>query len=79
MHAYISVLANQANVYPSMGSCVVVSMSKEQGSARAWRCMREGIVCGSPGVLLNKAVKGSALCQVCRASSSASACVTASR
>jgi len=79
MHAYVGVLANQASIYPSMDSCVVASMSKEQRSPRAWGCTRVVIVCGSPGILLSKTVKDSALCQVCHASSSAFARVTASR
>jgi len=75
--AYIAVLANRASVYPSMVSCVVASMCKEQRSARTWGCTRVGIVCGSRGVLPCKTVKDSALCQVCRTSNFASAHVAA--
>jgi len=36
MHAYIGVLADRANVLPTMVNCVVASMNTEQMNARAW-------------------------------------------
>jgi len=68
MHAYIGVLADRANVVPKHGQ--LCSCKHEHGTEE---CTRVGIVCGSPGVLPCKTVKNSALCQVCRTSSSTSA------
>jgi len=69
MHVYIGVLADWANVLPKHGQ--LCYCKHEQGTEE---CTLVGIVCGSPGpgVLPCKTVKDSTLCQVCRASSSAS-------
>jgi len=67
MHADIGVPADRANVLPKHGQlyCCKNAQVTEEGT-------HVGIVCGSPGVLPCKTVKDSALCHMCRASSTAS-------